>query len=376
MMKLVKILFFTLLSIASINLFAQSKSYTINGQISAKGVSKLYFTEGNFFGQDNGKAKEVEVKAGKFSISGNFKEPIPVFLSLSETLQPGTDDVIQFILDEGTINVKVQDKLKSAKVTGSAANDGAQKLKSGQIKFETEFARLNEAAQAEAQSGIPVDSLQRKYGPLFANVQNEMLDYQQNFVRANKNAFISMLVITDLVRTTQNYIEADSLFNSLDPKITSGASAKQIGNFIKSNKKTSIGAMAPDFSLADTTGKKVALSSLRGKYVLLDFWASWCKPCRDENPNIVQAYQDFNGKGFTVLGVSLDREKKNWLQAINADELTWNHVSDLKFWSSEAAVLYGVGSIPANFLLDPKGKIIGRNLRGPALQDKLKEIFR
>ncbi len=375
-MKLFKILLFTFLSITSVNLFAQTKTYTIDGQIAAKNVNKLYFTEGNFLGQPNGKAKEVEIKGGKFSISGNFKESIPVFLSLSENFEPGTEDVVQFILDEGKINVNVQENLKSAKITGSVANEGAQKLKSGQVKFETEFARLNEAAQAEAQSGIPVDSLQKKYESLFKKVQNAMLDYQQNFVRANKNAFISMLVITDLVRTTQNYIEADSLFNSLDPKITSGATAKQIGNYIKSNKKTSIGAMAPEFSLADTTGKKLALSSLQGKYVLLDFWASWCKPCRDENPNIVQAYQDFKDKGFTVLGVSLDREKKNWLDAISADELTWNHVSDLKFWSSEAAVLYGVGSIPANFLLDPKGKIIGRNLRGPALQDKLKEIFK
>jgi peroxiredoxin len=135
--------------------------------------------------------------------------------------------------------------------------------------------------------------------------------------------------------------------------------------------------MAPEFAQADTNGKTVSLSSFHGKYVLLDFWASWCGPCRAENPNVVKAYNNFKGKNFTILGVSLDRpgKKDAWLKAIHDDHLTWNHVSDLKFWDSETAKLYGIQAIPQNLLLDPSGKIIGKNLFGDDLEKKLAEIF-
>ena len=135
--------------------------------------------------------------------------------------------------------------------------------------------------------------------------------------------------------------------------------------------------MAMEFTQPDTTGTPVALSSFRGKYVLVDFWASWCGPCRQENPNVVETFNKFNTKNFTVLGVSLDRpgQKSKWIDAIHEDKLTWTHVSDLKFWDNEAAKLYKVQSIPQNILLDPDGKIIAKNLRGPALEAKLCEIL-
>lgn len=136
------------------------------------------------------------------------------------------------------------------------------------------------------------------------------------------------------------------------------------------------GLMAPDLTMPDVNGKPFSLSSLRGKYVLVDFWASWCGPCREENPNVVAAYKKFSNKNFTILGVSLDKEKSAWLKAIKDDGLTWNHISDLKFWNSQAVALYNFDGIPYNVLIDPQGKIIAKELRGDDLQNKLAEVLK
>jgi peroxiredoxin len=146
---------------------------------------------------------------------------------------------------------------------------------------------------------------------------------------------------------------------------------------IESAKVTAIGAIAPDFTLPDANGTPVTLSSYKGKYVLIDFWASWCGPCRQENPNVVKAYNKYKTKKFTIIGVSLDKPgaKDAWMSAIKNDGLTWTQVSDLQFWDNKAAKLYGITSIPQNFLLDPTGKIIAKNLRGGDLEAKLAEIF-
>jgi len=137
-----------------------------------------------------------------------------------------------------------------------------------------------------------------------------------------------------------------------------------------------VGMTAPGFSLPDVNGTTVTLNSFKGKYVLVDFWASWCPPCRQENPNVVKVYNAYKDRNFTVVGVSLDKKKEAWLEAIKADGLNWTQVSDLKFWESAVVPLYGINSIPTNMLLDPQGKILAIGLRGEALEAKLKEVIK
>jgi peroxiredoxin len=166
-------------------------------------------------------------------------------------------------------------------------------------------------------------------------------------------------------------------YNAMDTSAKTYAISKSLYSYIQYNKVGAVGTAALDFTQPDTTGTPVTLSSFHGKYVLVDFWASWCGPCRAENPNVVDNFNQFKQKNFTVLGVSLDRPggKDNWLAAIHKDNLKWTHVSDLQFWNNAAAQLYRVNSIPFNMLIDPSGKIIAKNLRGEMLHSKLCEVL-
>ena len=178
-----------------------------------------------------------------------------------------------------------------------------------------------------------------------------------------------------MIDATENVTFIDSIAMQLREEMPDNFHITALVSDIETKKSLAIGKVAPEISLQNPDGKTITLSSLRGNYVLIDFWAAWCRPCRAENPNLVRAYQKYEGQNFEILQVSLDRTKDKWLTAIEQDGLPWVHVSDLKYWRSEAAQDYQVGAIPASFLVDPEGKIIAKNLRGVLLEAKLKEIF-
>ena len=356
--------------------FAQQNTYTISGTVNRPEIKTLYFTQSTFYDTNTKlNAQKIEVLDGRFSIKGMIDEPVPAFLSLFEDYKKIGTKPKEFILDKGIISIEITSDLASAVVKGSKAQDDLFQYNIEQNPYSTKINEINIEAQRLSSSGISADSIGQLFRIPFRDANRALTDFQLKFIQKNSSAFISLLLIPNIARSTNNYIEADSLLASLQDNIESSATAKTIREYIISQKKTSVGALAPDFRLADTAGKKIALSALKGKYVLLDFWAAWCGPCRQENPNVVQAFKTYKNDGFTVLGVSLDKEKKSWLKAIHDDNLQWQHVSDLKFWASEAAILYGITSIPRNFLLDPRGKIIGRDLRGQDLLDKLEELF-
>ena len=210
------------------------------------------------------------------------------------------------------------------------------------------------------------------------SAQAEERAYVKNlvgFIKQHPNSNIGGYIIFSAQFDWPQISEYDEMYNALSEKVKKGKFGKLALDKVNSLKGTTIGYPAIDFTQADVNGKNVSLSSYKGKYVLVDFWASWCGPCRRENPAVVAAYQKYKDKGFDILGVSMDDNKEKWLAAIAKDNLTWTHVSDLKGWQNAAGKLYSVSSIPFNLLLDKEGKILAKSLRGADLEAKLAEIF-
>ena len=212
-----------------------------------------------------------------------------------------------------------------------------------------------------------------------ASLKKEKKKVQIDFIRKHPDYFISLVTLNEVIgHLPENVPSLKKMYNQLDKSLQQTATGTKTKTTLDKFDTVSIGRSAPLFSATDTSGHPVKLADYRGKYVLIDFWASWCGPCREENPLVVKAYHQYKDRNFDILSVSLDQPGKReaWLKAIHDDQLDWTHVSDLKYWNNEVAQLYMVKSIPQNFLIDPKGKIIAANLRGEALSKKLAELIK
>jgi len=311
---------------------------------------------------------ETRIIEGKFRIKLPTAEPTLYFLFIGDQARP-----IELFLEPKRVVIQpIQGDSTEYTVKGSPSH---LEFRSFVKRFLPLVQQTNQLANSVNQAPDPVkrDSLFKLYEIGQQGIQAAI----DSTVVAIPKSPVAPFVLSATYGFNQDIQLLETRFNKLDSTVKKLQTGKQIASMIADAKIGSVGSEAMDFTQDDVDGKAVSLSSFRGKYVLVDFWASWCGPCRNENPNVVENFNRFKEKNFTVLGVSLDRQgqKDRWLQAIAEDKLNWTHVSDLQFWNNAVAKQYKIQSIPQNLLIDPNGIIIAKNLRGEALGQKLCELF-
>lgn len=356
MIQKFKCLFILFMGLSSITLAQRSK---VTGNISGLKASWITFNYGN---GDTSVSDSVAVKDGKFSWSANMPEPHKVYIMFP-------DRYFEFYAEAGDIKISGKaDAIQDLKVTGSALQDEANAYE----------ASLKDISDQE-------DLLYQKWGKVG---KEEQIDLEKKvdamreqrrarttqYIKSHPKSFFSLGLVADRAMMG-SYDAVKSSFDLLDSSLQNSDNGKWIAKRLDILQRSAIGQPMLNFTQNNSEGKPVHFSDFKGKYVLVDFWASWCGPCRGENPNVLAAYNKYKHKNFTVLGVSLDEDGDKWKKAIKDDGMPWTQVSDLKGWKNEVSTYYGIQGIPSTLLIDPQGKIIAKDLRGVSLNEKLAKLF-
>lgn len=346
-------------------------SFTIDGV--AKNYSNKYIYL-NHKWDDKSFIDSVKVSDSKFKFTG--KSPEPNMYWITFTSNPTTQPNIIFYVDPGKTTVRFNmDSLQNLSIKGGQNQLDYEEYKIMMLTFSMKQQEIvNQYNNARANNDMnTMQAKQMEFEQLSIGVKEGLKNFIKNHPKSAVSGFI---IYSEYANPSFTAKEVEEVIGLLDKSALDTKFGKLAKDRLSNMLGTSIGYPATNFTQNNPDGKPIKLSDYKGKVVLVDFWASWCGPCRAENPNVVAAYQKYKDKGFTVLGVSFDQNKDKWLEAIGKDQLTWDHVSDLKGWGNEVGRIYNITSIPQNLLIDKEGKILEKNLRGPALEEKLQEIFK
>jgi peroxiredoxin len=374
--KLRLLLSFSCLLLTVFSAVSQStkKGFVITGTIKGLDTGKVYFTQFPAGGESI--IDSTKLKNGKFVFKGTVKDGAFCFVRIAKE-QGG----LPLFIENTTITIEAQKgELGKATVAGSELYN--QYKEWGQLwgaitSRAGNYYRMLDGGKKDSTGNVTMatDPVVRKAFDDGMEALNVSTDSAVNvMVTKYPSSPVAANVIIERYINYTNLANVKKFYALLDSKGKNTSYGKEIAEFLVIAAKTEPGA-TPTFAITDTSGNVLKLSSLKGKYVLVDFWASWCVPCRKENPNVVKAYQQYHAKGFEIVGVSLDTKKDMWMKAIAKDGLNWYHVSDLKGWESGIVKELGVKVVPTSFLIDKDGKIIANNLRGELLWEKLAEIF-